>query len=224
MEFSAEVLKIIIILVPGIVSMLVLERMIVHTKIDFDRFAIYTIVMSFFSYLLSSFIWSLLYHVYTVLEWNTPRIAAPKMIIDSFMTVDIKMDYYIVLWVSLLGIVLSLLLAKAINKKYLHRLGQLLKITKKYGDESVWDYFHNKQDETIWVTVRDMKNDLMYFGWIEAYSDDSIEYDELLLRNVDVCQNSTGDNGYVVDEAYICGKREDLRIEIFTNEEETRNV
>jgi hypothetical protein len=219
MEFSAEVLKIIIILVPGIVSMLVLERMIVHTKIDFDRFAIYTIVMSFFSYLLSSLLWSLLYHAYTFLEWNVPRIAAPKMIIDSFITVD-KMDYYIVLWVSLLGILLSLLLAKAINKKYLHRLGQILKITKKYGDESVWDYFHNKQEETIWVTVRDMKNDLMYFGWIEAYSDDSIEYDELLLRDVDVYQNSTGENHYSINEAYICGKREDLRIEISTNLEE----
>ena len=93
-----------------------------------------------------------------------------------------------------------------------------LKITNKYGDESVWDYFHNK-DKNEWVTIRNKKNDLMYVGWIEVFSDDATAYDELVLREVTVYKNSTAEKQYEVDEIYISSKREDLTIEIFNYKE-----
>lgn len=58
----------------------------------------------------------------------------------------------------------------------------------------------------------------MYYGWISIYSDYGNENDELILQNVVVYKNSTGELMYEVTEIYIAEKRENLRIEIYENE------
>jgi hypothetical protein len=63
-----------------------------------------------------------------------------------------------------------------------------------------------------WVTIRDMQNDIMYQGYVVAFSD-SLEKDEIFLDNVSVYQNSTGNKLYDVAGLYIPTKRENLIIE-----------
>ncbi len=62
-----------------------------------------------------------------------------------------------------------------------------------------------------WVTVRDHKLDLYYYGWIEAWSD-SGEERELILREVEVYKNSTAEFLYESDVIYISRKHDDLTI------------
>ena len=50
-ELSIEIVKIVIFLIPGILSMIILERLTTHKKIEFDRFATYSIVLAFFIYI-----------------------------------------------------------------------------------------------------------------------------------------------------------------------------
>ena len=113
-------------------------------------------------------------------------------------------------------ILLSFFLAYIINNKFVNRIGQCLNVTSKFGDESVWDFFHNKPKKD-WVVIRDLKNDIMYYGWISIYSDYGNDNDELILQNVVVYKNSTGELMYEVAEIYIAEKRENLRIEIYEN-------
>jgi hypothetical protein len=212
MELSNDLIKIIFLLFPGIVSMTLLEMMITHKKIDFNRYMLNIIVLSIMSY--SILYWlSNFYHVMCDSQGQKPT-----FVLMDFLLSNNYLSTLTLLKATVIGIVMSLMLSFAINRKYINKLGQKLRITKKYGDESVWNYFHNK-DESRWVTIRDKINDLMYVGWIEVFSEDNLEYDELVLRDVVVYKNSTAEKQYTVDEIYICRKREELSIEIFNYEE-----
>lgn len=63
-----------------------------------------------------------------------------------------------------------------------------------------------------WVIVRDIENDLMYEGWVQAFSD-STERDELFLRDVKVFTNKTADELYEIPGLYLPKSRENLTIE-----------
>ncbi len=79
------------------------------------------------------------------------------------------------------------------------------------GETDIWDYLH-KNSNYQWFVVRDLKFDLAYFGWIEAFSD-SGDKRELLMREVDVYSNSTGVLLYKSDALYISRDQYDLSIE-----------
>jgi hypothetical protein len=70
-----------------------------------------------------------------------------------------------------------------------------------FAERDVWDYVFNTPDPG-WITVRDLDHDLMYDGWYWAYSSDA-EPRELLLRDVSVYKNGTGERLYQVGAAYI---------------------
>lgn len=69
--------------------------------------------------------------------------------------------------------------------------------------------------EVVWVTVRDHKNDLVYDGWVQAFSNDSREA-EMLLRDVSVYKNSNAERLYQVGALYVSRKSEDISIECRT--------
>ena len=215
-ELSIEIVKIVIFLIPGILSMIILERLTTHKKIEFDRFATYSIVLAFFIYIFHYVFWLITHKLYLLLKWNKPEIDVPELIINRFLNNSEIIHLFSVITVSLVGILLSFFLAYIINNKFVNRIGQCLNVTSKFGDESVWDFFHNKPKKD-WVVIRDLKNDIMYYGWISIYSDYGNENDELILQNVVVYKNSTGELMYEVAEIYIAEKRENLRIEIYEN-------
>ncbi|MBF8276038.1 MAG: hypothetical protein HW390_1111 [Candidatus Brocadiaceae bacterium] len=68
---------------------------------------------------------------------------------------------------------------------------------------------------TVWVAVRDHKNNLIYDGWVQAFSDDSKDA-ELLLRDVSIYNNDSGECLYQVGAVYLSRKREDISIECRT--------
>ena len=223
MKFSIEILKIVIFLAPGILSMLIIEKLITHKKISIDRFSIYSILLSLFIYLFHYLSWHILYKLFAVVQWSVPKIREPKFILFDFLKNQNLTNISSFIWVFLISLLLSIVIVYFINNKWLNRFGQSINITSKYGDESVWEYFHNAQNKD-WVTVRDMKNDIMYFGWISVFSDDGSDLDELILQNVTVYKNSTGEIMYETDKVYIAGKREDFRIEVYNYEKENQDV
>jgi hypothetical protein len=69
--------------------------------------------------------------------------------------------------------------------------------------------------EIEWVTVRDHSNDLILDGWVQAFSDDSKDA-EILLRDVSVYKNSTGERLYQIGAMYLSRNRQDISIECRT--------
>jgi len=225
MEFSIEVLKIIFFLIPGIMSMLIIEKLTTHKKISFDRFSTYSIVLSFFIYIFHYLIWRGLFDLIIMLKWHFLNISSPKIILYDFLknqNIQNLTDITSIMWILLVSILLSIFISYSVNNKFINRLGLFIKTTSKYGDESVWEYFHN-MPYNDWVVVRDLKNDLMYYGWIGIFSDDNGIYDELILIDATVYKNSTAEKLYETNKVYISGKREDFRIEIYNNRE-NKNV
>jgi len=218
MKFSIEILKIVIFLAPGILSMLIIEKLITHKKISIDRFSIYTILLSLFIYLFHYVLWLIIYKSYIIFQWNVPIVSQPEFILFDFLKDQNLANVSSFIWILFVAIIVSVIITYIVNNKIINRFGQYVNITTKYGDESVWEYFHNSQN-TDWVVVRDMKNDLMYFGWISIFSDDGSDLDEIILQDVTVYKNSTGEVMYKTSKIYIAGKREDFRIEIYDYKE-----
>jgi hypothetical protein len=105
---------------------------------------------------------------------------------------------------------------------YLHRynalnfIAQVIRATNRYGDEDVWHFFHNapeRQKNDGWVFVRDHKLDLVYYGYINVWSE-SGKQRELVLSDVSVFHNKSGDELYSSDVVYLSRNAEDLTIEV----------
>lgn len=111
-----------------------------------------------------------------------------------------------------IAILLSVGLAAVENKKLIYRIARKIRITTHYGDDDVWTFINNSPD-TSWIFVRDHRLELVYYGLIEQYSDPG-EDRELLLSDVSVYTNDTGEELYKVDKLYICRDSNELTIEI----------
>ena len=105
------------------------------------------------------------------------------------------------------------------NRKLLYRwIARPLGI-QRYGDEDVWTYLLNSK-ELQWIFLRDYRCGLVYKGWIELYSDSGTSR-ELVLREVEVFDNSSGTRLYEVPRLYVSRDQHDVSVEIVeTNREE----
>ena len=70
------------------------------------------------------------------------------------------------------------------------QVANTLHICYKFGDVGVWDFAFSS-DMPEWVVVRDQDNEIAYEGWVRAFSD-SVDENELLLKDVRVCHNKKG--------------------------------
>ncbi|MGO9611729.1 MAG: hypothetical protein ACLPX5_01670 [Dissulfurispiraceae bacterium] len=113
--------------------------------------------------------------------------------------------------VCVLAICLGVIISATLNHKLWNKLARFSGITKKFGELDVWGYFLNIK-EIVWVTVRDHKNNLIYDGWVQAFSDDSKDA-ELLLRDVSIFKNDSGEFLYQSGAVYLSRNREDISIE-----------
>jgi hypothetical protein len=120
----------------------------------------------------------------------------------------------------IINVVLGFISAWIYNKKILYKIGKKFLITKQYGEEDVWSFFNNA-DDVEWVFVRNFKNGLTYFGYIQLYSDSS-EKRELLLSDASVYNTNTSTYLYSMNKIYLCLEDTDVSIEI--PEKEDRNA
>jgi len=131
---------------------------------------------------------------------------------DALLNRDTDLHWTEILIAGVLSFPLAFGISWFAEKKLIHRLAQKLGVTSKFGDIDVWDFMLNSPG-VQWLVVRDIKNDLVFEGWVEAFSDIG-DIRELLLRDVRVYRNSTGENLYEVGGLYFSRNREDITIEL----------
>lgn len=99
------------------------------------------------------------------------------------------------------------------NWQFITKLGRILRVTKSYGDEDVWDYFLNSDQIPSWCYVKDHKLGILYFGEIVVFSDSGKER-ELILEDVKAFDIDSGEELFSRDVVYLSRERFDLTIEI----------
>lgn len=207
MEFSEFTFRLILLFLPGVISYLIIENLVVIERRSVFYFSIYSFILGFLSYLLYN-------SILTVFIWimGSRMLSNDLSFFGSLTDSDKSIEFQEVFFVSLLSVGVGLSLSAFFHRKLFHRAAKRLKITNRFGDIGVWGYLFNSSGSTEWVVVRDIKFDLLYEGWVEAFSD-TVKDNELFLRDVVVYRNSTGEELYRVPGQYITRKWDELSIE-----------
>ncbi len=206
MDISTFAIRLIFLFLPGVISSTIYGQLRGKGKRkDFEDYLVIA-VFSIVNYGLTGLFLYLLSHFGVKVE----PFKAIRAIYDSNVAIDFNVGLEIAL-ASLAGLGTAFIASYIDENKHINRLGRRLKATSRFGDEDVWDYI-NRSPDIRWVYVRDHKLKLYYYGWIQVFSDPYKER-ELLLRQVDVYDNDTGQLLYKTDVMYLCRKKEDLTIE-----------
>jgi len=150
-----------------------------------------------------------------VIYWRQDR---PLIALQALLDASVPIRWLEILAASVVSILLSVVASYAHHFKLISRFGQKIGATKRYGDEDVWEYFNNSPDASEWVFVRDHKLGLVYYGWIQTYSESGQER-ELLLSDVEVFDNENNESLYSVPLMYVSRGPHDFTIEVPPSED-----
>ncbi len=103
----------------------------------------------------------------------------------KFPLIERDIDTTSVFMASLLSVPIGFVVAFVSHKRLINKLGMHLGVSTRYGGEDVWEIANREIFPERWVVVRDLRANLIYYGYIQAYSESEKER-ELLLGDVDV--------------------------------------
>lgn len=208
MELSEFTFKLLLLFFPGILCAYLVDHLTIHRPRETFFFLLQSFVCGIFSY---SIYWagvkSLAYFCPNIVDTNVVFLRALTDSTVSFSFKEIGLTSGIAVIVACVITIMS-------RYKFLNRVARWTGLTKKFGELDVWGYMLN-MEEVVWVTVRDHKNDLIYDGWVQAFSDDSKDA-EILLRDVSIYKNSTAEKLYQVGAVYLSRNRDNISIECRT--------
>ena len=166
---------------------------------------------------LSVVAYGLLYLLYCLIVFLGRQLGNQSMVlavtsIDALVNEKASLNFFEILYASMISMVVGLVSAVLYNKKTVFRVARSLNITSHYGDDDVWSYVTNS-DDVEWLFVRDHRVGLVYYGRLSVFSE-SDEKRELLLEDVDVYSNADGTRLYHTDSLYICRKDDELTLEV----------
>ena len=208
MEFSEFSLRIMLLFLPGIVSLLIIDNLTNHKEYKLYEKAIYSLIYSFFCYYL--------YYLLLIIYGFWFKVKIHFSFFDGLINNESVLDFNEIGYATIISIFVGFIFSAFINYKIVNKIARKIKITKKHAEVDVWSYLMNSE-KMDWVVIRDIKNDLMYEGWIKAFSD-STEKDEIFLRDVKVFKNSTSKELYDIPGLYLPSKRVNLIVEFPTLE------
>ncbi len=206
MSLSSFLIRIILLVIPGIVASLLYRKLRGRTsRKDWEDY-LEILVFSFICH----GVYGLIAYALSMLRKTDDGFAAFRAFTNENIPIDTPVGHAII-WASLIAFPIAFVASYIDYHKVVNKLGKKLRVTKRFGDEDVWDFL-NRSPDIKWVYVRDHKYDLNYFGWIQAWSDPYKER-EVLLREVEVFRNSTGEFLYKTDVIYLSRKHDELTVE-----------
>lgn len=170
------------ILFPGIIATIIADKIIVHVKPWGSlKYGLYSFVLGILCYFgLQCIAWfqMMLPESYQTIESINSPLDVWSIIADSKSRIYLRE----VIIATLLSGPIAFSTAFLINHKTFHKLTQRLRVSSKYGDESLYSFYLNTK-EVNWIYVRDIERKLTYQGIIHSFSDnDTVQ--ELVLYNV----------------------------------------
>lgn len=180
MEISDLVVRIIILIFPGLLSISLINSLIKKRKIDNREYIVYVIIISFISYFALNLIFSIFL--------ENRNVSFFEALVDS----QIPINYDEVFWSSIIAICLGIIIVVIINKGVFYTLCRKIRITNRTGANSVWDELMDFNGTGIenYIYVVDYDNDVVYGGQVINFSSSIKEQEELILGDVIVTKNS----------------------------------
>jgi hypothetical protein len=210
MEISALTLKLIILLIPGILSASIYKKLTIRHKLRSDyMFTLIAIMFGMFSYLALQ----VLLTMATFFSGICNKGEVVYEVIDTFKNISDSsaIPYGEVMWASIISIVIAGIVIKLDTTKLLNNLARKLNLSNKYGEENLFSYFLNSSD-IEWVYIRDLNNKLTYLGSVRSFSE-STDFKEIVLENVTVYNYPESQELYDVKRIYLCLPKDRIIIE-----------
>lgn len=205
MDLSEFAFKLLILFVPGIMCSYIIDTFTNHKERTQFQFIVNSFIYGLISY---GTYWVFINVLGKAFCVEVQTVSFLKALQSKDQEVSFKEVFYVCIFAALIASALTFM-----HTHKLHfRLFRKLKITKKFGELDVWGYLMNSNDVS-WITVRDLDRNLMYDGWIQAFSDNSKEA-EILLGDVIVYRNDTGEFLYEVTSQYLSLDRSKIVIEV----------
>lgn len=208
MEFTELTIRLLLIFFPGIIASLIVDSLTVHLRREFNIFLLNSFILGLTTYILLSSV-ILIYN--SILKLIGSNRLVDINFLDYLVNKDTAINFIEIVMASVISIFLALIVSAIVNHKLLHRFAKKLCITKKFGQLDVWSYVFDSPD-VGWIIVRDIDKDLMYQGWVEAFSD-TYDKNEIFIREVKVYRNSTSDELYFMEGIYITRDQNNLVLE-----------
>jgi hypothetical protein len=205
MELSEFAFKLLLLFLPGIICSFIVDAFTNHKERTQFQFVVRSYVYGLLAYALY---WLIVKYAGCLVGMDSESVVFLK----SLAGAQEKVSPREIAYVCILAVVMSAVITFVHTHKLHFRLFRKLRITNKFGELDVWGYLMNS-DDVSWVTVRDLNNNLMYDGWVQAFSDNSREA-ELLLGDVRVYKNDSGELLYEVASQYMSLDRLNILIEI----------
>ncbi len=155
MKVDLLILQLAIVFLPGIVWAGLDAMYVAKTKPSEAQFLLRTFLFGITTYGVEFLGFEAMGRPFKLADFAT---AATKEIVSQ----DILFE---VLYGLLIGSALAIIWLYAARYKLLTRFLQLIRATKKYGDEDVWDYTFNSSDVAVeYVHFRDFTSQCVYAG------------------------------------------------------------
>lgn len=193
MAASEFTIRVLLLFFPGVICAYIVDTLTTHRPRPQFEFILNSVIYGLASYLL---------------YWGVVQVAIglgagaePLVFFRALTSADVPVSFRELAWASFSALVLALALTAISTYKVHFRLARKMHLTRKCSELDVWGFILNSP-QAEWATVRDHVNGLTYDGWVELFSDDSRSA-EIVLREVKVYRNDTGEYLYDVEVQYL---------------------
>ena len=203
MKIDSYTFRLMLIFLPGIISLLISYNLIVRKRDDNFTRVLYIFLYSTISYLITEAIYKYCFN-------------DTVSIINEFFSNDPKIELKHITLACVISVIIVFIETFMSYYSVLNHIARFTRCTNRFGDMDLWQFFNSdiiSQNQDGWLYVRDHKQKLAYYGSITHYSDSDAER-ELILYDVTVYDNETGEKLYDVKHLYLSRNKDDLTIEI----------
>ena len=195
MTISKELLDIMLVLTPGIISFYIIKSLTHHKKIEYQRVVLNIIVLNFIIYLMI-YLFSIGLHKHFPDVANKWHLTTDHIMIKS-------MNVSVMILGLIFALLIGLFLSRFINEKYIYKIAKYLKISDLDSNLNVWDDFLSEKRDFSGIIVRDYENNVMYYGVPKRYSEFSHDKKELHLEDVRIFLEQEAEELYRQNELYL---------------------
>lgn len=174
MDISSLTIKIIILLIPGLISYFIYKRITNRqTKRSDLMFIAISILLGTLSYL-----------ALQIFCFKIDCFGYESLKTFELLSKDTAIPYKEVFGASIFGVIIAYLFTFIDSYNVVNNIAIKIRASKKVNDENLFSIFLGNKDIT-WVYIRDIKNSLTYRGWIYSFSENE-EGKEIVLKEVTV--------------------------------------
>lgn len=204
MQISEFTFRLLLLFFPGVICAYLVDTLTIHRPRSNLQFLLNSLIFGLASYL--SY-WSAL--------WVAAHFGVghqqPLVFLRALTDATVPVSFREVAVATAVAVGIALVLTAVSTYKLHFRIAHKLRLTKKFGDLDVWGFVFNSP-QVQWATIRDHGRNLVYDGAIRLFSD-GLENPEILLDEVKVYKNDSGEHLYDVTSLYLCLKRDEIVIE-----------